>query len=168
MYQLYKFDKNIKRLLLAFTLTCTMGVSTGIYYLYHTTSMTPGGTINRFNGSNPPAVNDDFDIPTHYPKPVGEMLLTTHNHILAFSFIFLPLGLIFLGSTLITSFWKSAIAVEPFLSVIITFSSLWAVRFIHPGFVYLTVLSATFMYSAFYVMAGAITLELLFKTNHQQ
>jgi len=167
-YKLFEFDKTLKNFLIAILFVLTTGLGTGLIYLSYTTNYTPNGTTQRFNGSTETDVEDNFDIPENYPKPISEMLITTHNHILGFSFIFFITGLIFYFNSIINGFWKSFLLIEPIISIVITFGSIWLIRFVHEDFVYLTILSSTILYLSFFIMAGVSAYELKYKkiSNH--
>lgn len=162
--KLFELDKNFKNLLLAFILCLTTGVFFGLAYLYHTTQYSTNVAVERYNGS---AINaeDEFDIPENYPKPISELLITTHNHIIAFSFIFILTGLIFYFNSIINGKLKTFLLIEPFVSTVISFSSLWAMRFIHPSFVFVTALSSTVLYLSFFIMVAVIVYELKYKKS---
>lgn len=149
----------LKKLITAYLITVTIGLSLGLYFVNHTTSMTPSGTVERFRGSEIDE-SDDFVIPENYPKPISELLVTTHNHILGFSFIFGSLGLIFFFNDRVRGFWKSFLIIEPFVSIIVSFGSIWLMRFVHPGFVYITIISAILIYLSFYIMAAVSLVDL--------
>lgn len=161
------FDKTLKRFLTTFLVVLTLGVTTGIFYLNYTTSMTPTGTVERYNGSQQEEL-DDFEIAESYPKQIKELLLTTHNHIISFAFIFGLIGIIFYFTSVTTSFWKNFLLIEPLISTVITFSSIWGIRYIHEGFVYVTIISASLMYVSFYVMSAISLYELNFKINENK
>ncbi len=167
-YKLFEMDKTLKNFLIAILFVLTTGLGTGLIYLNYTTKYTPKGAAERFNGSNIEQGIDDFDFPDHYPKPISEMLITTHNHILGFSFIFFIAGLIFYFNSIINGFWKSFLLIEPTISIVITFASIWLMRFVHEYFVYLTILSSAILYLSFFIMAGVSAYELKFKKvfNH--
>ncbi len=99
-------------------------------------------------------------------KPISEMLITTHNHILGFSFIFFITGMIFYFNSIISGFWKSFLLIEPTISIVITFGSIWLMRFVHEDFVYLTILSSVILYLSFFIMAGVSAYELKFKKSY--
>ncbi len=162
-YKLFEFDKTLKNFLIAILFVLTTGLGTGLIYLSYTTNYTPEGTTQRFNGSTELDVEDDFDIPENYPKPISEMLITTHNHILGFSFIFFITGLIFYFNSIINGFWKSFLLIEPTISIVITFGSIWLIRFVHEDFVYLTIFSSAILYISFFFMASISVYELKFK-----
>ena len=163
---LYKLDKSLKRLLATFVIVLTFGVSVGLLYLKYTTNMTSSGTVERYNGSK--VDPDDFEIAEKYPKPISEMLLTTHNHVITFSLIFVAIGLIFYFNSIVVGFWKDFLILEPLVSTIITFSSIWGIRYIHESFVYITIVSAVLMYLSFYIMSAIVIYELMFKKNEKE
>ncbi len=162
-YKLFELDKTLKNFLIAILFVLTTGLGAGLIYLNYTTDYTPKGTIERFNGTNIEQEMDDFDIPENYPKPISEMLITTHNHILGFSFIFFITGMIFYFNSIINGFWKAFLLIEPTISIVITFGSIWLMWYVHEDFVYLTILSSAILYLSFFIMAGVSVYELKFK-----
>ena len=162
-HKLFELDNTLKNFLFGILFTLTTGLGTGLIYLNYTTNYSPKGATQRFNGTNVEFKLDDIDIPDNYPKPVSEMLITTHNHILGFAFIFFITGLIFYFNSIISGFWKSFLLIEPTISIIITFGSIWLMRFVHEDFVYLTILSSVLLYLSFIIMAGISAYELKFK-----
>ena len=161
--KLFEMDKILKNFLIAILFVLTTGLGTGLIYLNYTTDYTPKGTIQRYNGTDIEQEMDDFDIPEYYPKPISEMLITTHNHILGFSFIFFITGLIFYFNSIINGFWKSFLLIEPPISIVITFSSIWLMRYLHEDFVYLTIFSSIILYLSFFFMASVSVYEMKFK-----
>ena len=161
--KLFEMDKILKNFLIAILFVLTTGLVTGLIYLNYTTDYTPKGTIQRYNGTDIEQEMDDFDIPENYPKPISEMLITTHNHILGFSFIFFITGLIFYFNSIINGFWKSFLLIEPPISIVITFSSIWLMRYLHEDFVYLTIFSSIILYLSFFFMASVSVYEMKFK-----
>lgn len=158
--KLFQLNSDLKKILFLFVFTLTIGVSVGILYLSQTTNLSASGTISRYNGDT---VEDEFEIPENYPKSFGELLLTTHNHVISFSLIFILLGLVFYFNSVITGKLKTLLIVEPFISTIVTFGSIWLVRFWDENFIYLTIISAVLLYTSFYIMSFVILYELLFK-----
>ncbi len=161
--KLYQLEKRFKVLLFYFILTLTFGVCVGLGYLYYTTNYSPAKAVERYNGSS--VTDEELDIPEYYAKPISELLITTHNHVIAFSFIFFFVGGIFYFNSLIEGKWKMFLIIEPFVSTIISFSSLWAMRFLHQNFVYVTAVSSTLIYLSFFIMVSLIIYELKFKEN---
>ncbi len=115
------------------------------------------------------AVNpDEFDFAENLPKPLPEMFITTHNHLLGFAFIFAPLCLLFYFNSIITGLLKTLLLVEPFISVLITFLSIWGIRFLSPAFVIVTIIAGALTYIAYFLLTGTIAFELLFKKERSR
>ena len=158
--KLYQLPKGIKLLLLLTVLNLMVGVGVGLYYVTNTTHLSLEGTSEQFRGS---ILEDEFDIPEKFPKPIAELLTTTHNHIISMTFIFFIMGGIFYLNSIITGFWKTFFIAEPFFSIFATFGGIWLIRFIHPSFAYLVMVSGVLMYLSFFLMAGTIIYELSIK-----
>jgi hypothetical protein len=151
-------NDQVKLLIVAFTICLVVGVSIGLVYIYTTESTSAAGTIEHYRGSN---VTGDFDIPDKYPKTFEGMLLTTHTHVIAFAIIFLILGLFWAMNSIVVGWWKLFFLVEPFVSVLITFLSLWGIRYVSDSFSYISMVFGILTYTSFYLMAWIILLDLL-------
>ncbi|BDQ02143.1 hypothetical protein [Ignavibacterium sp.] len=160
--KLYQFPKQLKKMIAALLISLTFGVLIGLGFLYYTTSYSTKGAIERYNGSQ---VSDEFDIAENYPKPVSEIFITTHNHIIAFTLIFTVVCSIFYFSSLMNNGLKTFLMIEPFVSIIISFGSLWLMRFVNSNFVYLMAFSSTLIYLSFFVMVSLILIEIFFKRS---
>jgi len=144
-----------------FLAVLTVGVTLGLIYLNVETSFSVGGAIEHYQGTE---IVEEFEIPDKYPKSFSGMLLSTHTHIIAFSILFFVLGgLTFFSSKLPTG-WKTFFMIEPLVSVLVTFGSLWGLRYIHPVFGSISMLSGIIMYTSFYVIVFILLAELI-KTN---
>ena len=73
------------------------------------------------------------------------MIQTTHEHVNSFAIISFMIGVIFYFNSIINGKLKTFLMIEPFISTIITFLSLWLIRFINTSFA-LNILSSTLMY----------------------
>jgi hypothetical protein len=155
--RLQQLPAKIKLLLFFTVLNLTFGVSIGLYYVANTTQLSPAGTTEHFSGSE---IDAEFDIPEKYPKPVSELLITTHNHILSLTLIFLVIGGIFYFNSSITGGLKTFLIAEPFVSILTTFGGIWLIRFVHPAFSYLVIISGILMYGCYFTMAGVLLYEL--------
>jgi len=164
--KLFQLDKALKTFLATFIVVLTIGVSIGVIYLKFITKMTPQGTVERYNGSQ--ESQNEFAIQESYPKPISEMLSTTHSHVITFAIIFFAIGLIFYFNSIINGSLKQFLIIEPLISTIITFSSIWGIRYIHKSFVYLAIISAILMYVSFYIMSMISLYELTFKKNEKK
>ena len=158
--KLHEFPRKLKSLCFFTVFNLTIGVIIGMYYVGYTTNFTPIGTSEHFSGSQE---DRSFDIPEKYPKPISELLSTTHNHIISMTFIFVIIGGIFFFSTTIKGILKTILIIEPFLSIILTFGGIWLIRFINPLFSYLVIFSGILMYLSFFIMALIIFYELIIK-----
>ena len=157
--KLHQLDNILKYFLSLFLIVMTIGVTIGIIYVQTTTNISTEGTVNQYAGSE---TKDEFDIPEHYPKPISDMLMTTHNHIISFAMIFGMIGLLFYFNSIISGIWKFVLMAEPLISTLITFGSIWGIRFIAPEFAYITMISGILMYLTYYIMVGTMLYELLF------
>ena len=162
---LFELDSTLKKFLSAFIIVLSIGVTVGLIYLNYTTNFSTEGAVTRIQGSSESEPNDDFDIPEFYPKPVSELLITTHNHIIGFAFIFFFICGIFYFNSTIKGFWKIFFTIEPFISILITFGSLWGIRYIGREFSIIAAISSTILYVSFYFMAIILLYELIFKKN---
>ncbi|MCF7840559.1 MAG: hypothetical protein K9N22_07260 [Candidatus Marinimicrobia bacterium] len=147
----------LKRVLLAMLITMTIGVSMGLGLVFITTSAQPDGITSHYQGDKPV---DEFEIPEKYPMPVKELLITTHNHVLTFTFIFGILAVLIQFSSRLSRSMQQSLGLEPFLSILFTFGSMWGIRFIHSGFVWLMLASSTVMYLSFYIMVAVLVMDL--------
>ncbi|MAP84784.1 MAG: hypothetical protein CMF83_03535, partial [Candidatus Marinimicrobia bacterium] len=106
--RLVDLPQKVKYFFSVFLVLMSIGVTIGLIYVYETTEMTAGGTEEHYAGST---LEDDMDIPEKYPKELESMLLTTHTHLISFSFIFFFLGAIFYLNSIITGGWKTFIII---------------------------------------------------------
>ena len=147
-FKLKNLDQTAKIFLSFFLTTMLLGILTGLGYVYYTTNMNTSGTIEHYKGSK---VLDD-EIPEEFPKPLEEMILSTHAHVNSFALISLIIGMIFYFSSMISGTWKLILMIEPFISTIITFLSLWLLRYINDQFVYVVIASSFLMYIFWIIM----------------
>ena len=154
-------DQTAKYFLALFLLTISIGITIGLFYVYLTTDLNNQGIVEQFNGS---AVQGN-DIPVKFEKPLENMILTTHNHINTFSIITLLIGIIFYFNSIVSGKIKLFFILEPFISILLTFSSMWMMRYFHENFVYLVIISAVLMYTFWYLMIFISMYELIFKKS---
>lgn len=159
---LYQLNKDLRTILTLFLLTLSIGVVVGIGYLYQTTSFNKETAAERF-GNSSVVVEEDFGIVESSSKSTSEMLMTTHNHIISFSFIFFFTGAIFYFNSIVIGNWKLFLIAEPFISTLLSFGSMWLVRYWGEGFIYITITSAVIMYLSFFVMIAISIYELNLK-----
>ena len=158
-------NKNIKYILISFLITMSFGIFTGLAYLYYTTESSPKGIIEHYKGTEDISYEDwdnYLDKPMKTEKYLHDMLETTHTHVTSFAFISVLLGIIFYFNSIISGKWKIFLIIEPFISTLITFSSLWIMRYINESFVYLIILSSTLLYICWVTMLIVSLYELIF------
>ena len=160
--KLKDLDSTAKIFLTFFLITMLIGIFIGLGYVYYTTAMNPGGTIEHYKGSE---VLNDEDIPEEFPKPLEGMILTTHAHVNSFALISLVIGTIFYFNSLISGILKLILMIEPFISILITFLSLWGLRYINDQFVYAVIISSFAMYLFWIVMIICCLYELCIRSN---
>ena len=160
--RLVDLPQKIKYFLVAFLVLMTIGVTVGLVYVWETTSMSPVGASEHYSGS---VVSGDLDIPEKYPKSVESMLLTTHTHVISFAMIFLVLGGIFSLNSLIKGSLKTFVIIEPFITVLGTFGSIWGMRYLSSVYSYLSIIFGVMTYFTFYFMVGVVLYDLILKKN---
>ncbi len=160
--QLSKLDKTLRHFLAAFLVLVTIAVLVGLIYVQQTSGTRGSTVVEHIAGEQQ---NDPLEIPEKYPKTSGELLLTTHNHLFGFSFIFLTVGFLFLFNRTIGGGWKYFLAVEPFLSVLLTFGGFWLIRYVSPHFVYLVFPAAALTYGCYFIMVAVLLYELLIQKS---
>ena len=161
-FHLKDLPKDLRYLLSTFLILMSIGIFVGLMYAYSSTNLTSSGIVEQFNGSE---IINNHDIPEKFPKPLENMLLTTHNHMLTFSIISFLISFIFYFNSTITGIKKSIIIIEPFISTFIMFSSLWIMKYLAPNFVYLMIISSFLTYLFWYIMIIVSVYELLLKKN---
>lgn len=158
--KIFQFPKQLKFLIASLLLSLTFGVIIGLGFLYYTTSYSTTKAIERYNGSQ---LTNEFEIAENYPKPISEIFITTHNHIIAFTLIFSVVGFIFYFSSIPNGRLKNFLLIEPFISIIISFGSLWLIRFVNENFIYLMAVSSSLIYLSYFTMVSLILYEIFFK-----
>ena len=158
--RLVDLSQGIKYFLVAFLVLMTIGVTVGLVYVNLTTGLSGRETTEHYTGSQ---MEDDMDIPDKYPKEFASMLLTTHTHLISFSFIFFFLGALVYMNSIITGFWKTFLMVEPFVSVLGTFGSIWGLRYVSQTFANFTMIFGVLTYITYYGLTAVILYELLLK-----
>ena len=136
-YQLSQLPSELKNMVLMILVVLSIGMCLGIYFINLNSSFEPKSVIEHYNGSELTS-EDEFGI--SYAKNMKEITLTVHTHVMSFTFIFSILGVIFYGVQSISKKLKHFLLVEPFISILTTFGSMYLIRFIQPNFVYLMII----------------------------
>lgn len=157
---LVDLPRKVKLFLSAFLVLMTIGVTVGLVYVNLTTRMTGQGTTEHYAGSE---MKDEMDILEKYPKEFESMLLTTHTHLISFAFIFFFLGATFYMNSTITGGWKTFLMIEPFVSVLGTFGSIWGIRYGSDIWSMAIMVFGVLTYVSYYFIVSIILYELLRK-----
>lgn len=150
---LHNWPAALKKLIFIFVLISFIGVVIGGIFIEITTHMTPQGVVEQYKGLSDNRIEQADEL--KFPKPVKEMLTTTHNHILGLSSLFLIVGFLYLMCGPHSGL-RIAIAVEPLISLFLTFGGLWVVRYLWEPFVYIVILSGTLMIATYAWMSVVI------------
>jgi hypothetical protein len=121
------------------TIVQVVGYTTALLFVLHTTKMVPAGITERYRGSDTTAVEGEMQ----FAKSYAEMLTLTHTHILSMAVIFAFSGLGVALCSRLSPRLRRFLIIEPFVALLVSFSSLWLVRYVDPRFSWLLELSSS-------------------------
>lgn len=136
-----------------------VGYTVSLIFVYHTTRITPAGAVARYRGTDPAAA-EAAGAAMQFPKPLGELLLSTHTHIATMALMFAVSGLCFALCTWPSERWRRLLIVEPFVAILVSFGAIWLMRYTDPRFVWLLFVSSTVMAVTFYFQTAVVLWEL--------
>lgn len=145
------------------TIVNATGYFTSLAFVWHTTGMTPAGTAARYRGVDPTTTPD---APMQFPKPLAEMLTSTHTHILAMCAVFVVSGLCFALCAWPRGRWKRFLIAEPFAATLVSIGSLWLIRFWDGRFAWLLFLSSGSMAAVFAIQTFTVLRDLRRADRH--
>jgi hypothetical protein len=125
------------------TIAQVVGYTTGLIFIHHTTGMTPPGVEQQYRGIDSTAVSDAA---MKFPKSYSEMLTITG---LALALCQRP-----------ALRWRTILVIEPFVALLVSFSSMWLMRYVDARFSWLLTLSSGVMALTFYVQSFFVLREL--------
>lgn len=162
---IYTWPSRYKKLVFIFVSVAFVGVVLGAVFIEATTRLTPQGVVEQYKGIGESRVDQVEEL--KFPKPYKDMLTTTHNHILGLSSLFLIVGFLYLhvGDR---KAWRLGVAIEPLLSLIVTFGGLWVMRYLWDPFVYIVILSGTLMVGSYAWMSIAIMRDCIRKVKDEK
>jgi hypothetical protein len=134
-----------------------VGYTTGLMFIHHTTGLTPPGVAEQYRGGDSTAVSDAA---MKFPKSYAEMLNITHTHLLSMAVIFIVSGLALALCERPTARWRRLLVVEPFVALLVSFTSMWLMRYVDARFSWLLSLSSGLMALTFYVQSFFVLREL--------
>ena len=140
------------------TLVQLVGYTTGLFFIHHTTGMTPPGVATQYRGTDSTVVSDAA---MKFPKSYPEMLNITHTHLLSMAAIFVFSGMALVLCERPSERWRRFLVVEPFVALLVSFSAMWLMRYVDERFSWLLTLSSGVMALTFYVQSFFVLRELL-------
>jgi len=118
---IYRLPKEVKFLIGAFLIVLSVGYFTGLTFVNDTTENHPQGIQENYLGNE-----EDLEAEVmKFKKPEREMLTIIHTHILSMSVIFFLLGGL-VSMTKTNKKIKTALMIEPLLSVLLTFGGIYS------------------------------------------
>lgn len=168
-WTLSTLPRHLRQIALWVAITLTIGYSTGLLFVYHTTSLSAQGAEERYRGNEPPEgkppapdgtsqegptdpLAGGSETEMKFEKSFAEMLNITHTHILALASFLALAATIFAFASRPSTRLKSILIVEPFVAIVVSFAAMWLMRYAHPSFSYLLMASSTSMAICFYLM----------------
>jgi hypothetical protein len=133
-----------------------VGYTTSLLFVRHTTGITPGGVAARYRGSDPNAAEGAMQ----FAKSFAEMMTITHTHLFSMAAIFVFNGVALAFCTRPAERWRTILIVEPFVALLVSFSSMWLMRYVDARFSWLLGLSSAIMAATFYLQCFFILRDL--------
>ena len=94
------------------------------------------------------------------------MLTITHTHLLSMAVIFVLTGLGIALCARPSERWKRFLIGEPFVSLLVSFTAMWLMRYADPRFAWLLEASSAILAVTFYVQSWLILRELGVPGSH--
>jgi ABC-type uncharacterized transport system permease subunit len=138
------------------TIVQLVGYTTSLAFVWHTTRLVPSGVATRYRGADPDATAGAMQ----FPKSLTEMLTITHTHLLSMAVIFVLTGLGVALCASVSDRWKRFLIGEPFGALLVSFSAMWLMRYVAPGFSWLLEASSFLLAVTFYVQSYLILRDL--------
>lgn len=146
----------LRALALWLTIVQVVGYTTSLLFVHHTTGMTPPGVAEHYRGSDSTAA----EAAMQFPKTYSEMLTITHTHLLSMAAIFAFSGLALALCEQPSPKWRRLLIVEPFVALLVSFGSMWLMRYVDARFTWLLSLSSALMAATFYIQSYFVLREL--------
>ncbi len=138
------------------TIVQLVGYTTSLIFVWHTTRLVPPGVATRYRGVDPEATQAAMQ----FPKSFAEMLTITHTHLLSMAVIFVLTGLGVALCERVSERCKRWLIAEPFVALLVSFSAMWLMRYVDPGFSWLLEASSAVLAVTFYLQSYLILREV--------
>jgi hypothetical protein len=146
------------------TLVQVVGYTTSLLFVWQTTRLHPAGIAERYRGAEPAGAEGAMVFPKSFP----EMLTLTHTHLFSMAAIFALSGLCLSLCSRPASRWRTILIVEPFAALLVSFGSMWLMRYLDPRFSWLLAASSTTMAATFYLQSWCILRELGWRERRRE
>ena len=150
---LLKLPRPAKSLILIFVGTLLFGFVMGLDVVYETTNFSSAGVQENYLGNED---NEDAEVMI-FKKSPREIKTMIHNHVLSLSVLFLAVSILTLMTSLPTRI-SSVLAIEPFISLLLTFGGIFLMW---KGVIYINYLV---MFSGI-IMSICVGISLIFITK---
>jgi hypothetical protein len=117
---LLRLPRSVKNLILIFISTLMFGFVMGLEVVYETTSFDTTGIKENYLGNEE---NEDAEI-LIFKKSPREIRTMIHNHVLSLSTLFLVISILVLMTSIPTKY-STILAIEPFISLFLTFGGIY-------------------------------------------
>ena len=138
------------------TVAQVVGYTTSLIFVWWTTRLTPTGVADRYRGTDPAATEGAMQ----FPKSFAEMLTVTHTHLLSMAAIFALSGAGLALCAAPSLRWRRFLIAEPFGALLVSFASMWLMRYVDHRFAWLLEASSGVMAVTFYVQSWLIFSDL--------
>jgi hypothetical protein len=139
------------------TIIQLVGYTTSLLFVHHTTGMTPPGVAAHYRGEDSAAA---VDAAMEFPKSYAEMLTITHTHLLSMAAIFVFSGAALALCERPDERRRRLLIAEPFVALLVSFASMWLMRYVDARFSWLLSLSSAIMALTFYAQSFFVLREL--------
>ena len=136
-----------------------VGYTTSLVFVWHTTRLVPRGVATRYRGALPDSLGTATE-PMQFAKSFAEMLTITHTHLLSMAMIFVLTGIGLGLCTRPSERVRRFLMVEPFVALLVSFSAMWLMRYVHGSFAWLLEASSGLLAITFYVQSFLILRDL--------
>lgn len=152
----YSLPRTVRTVARWLTVTQVVGYTTALAFVYYTTRMVPTLAEQRYRGVDPETATGAMQ----FPKPLAEMLTSTHTHVLTMAAIFAFSGLGLALCPTPPERWRRFLIAEPFVAILVSFSSIWLMRYVEPRASLLLFVSSGLMALTFYVQSAIVLVHL--------
>ena len=140
----------VRALVTCFVLTMTAGYAVALTNVARTAGFGADSVAAYYRGDPEQML---------FEKTFGELMATTHAHAYGMPILFVLIGACFV-LTGVAERVKASVIIVAFVALVGDLASFWVVRYVAPGFVWMSLLTSTLMLLTFLVMVAAALWEM--------